>query len=249
MSSRRLVFVANAMLLLSIAVARSRAAAQSPNPNGARDGLVLSPVGALAPMARAPVTAGASRDEIEIRYGRWRYDPDDAIHDNIGLTWTHRLNFARSRLSLTGAYSLVECPTCSAWASGAVELESTLWEYGDAAEAPRPFRSAVSLRMNVGGAHYLGPEPSTAGSSAIVLPMTFGVALGRWSTLRASIEPGFGYGHVTGEDFASGGFLPMIGGAGSLTAGPRVAVNFGVQRVMLAGAPTVVGAGLSWKLR
>jgi hypothetical protein len=249
MTSRRLVCVANAVLLLTLAAAGSRAAAQTPNEIGAWDGLVLSPVGALPPMARAPVTAGATTDEIAIRYGRWRYDPDDAVHDDIGLTWTRRLGFARSRLSLTGAYSLVECPTCSAWASGAFEIESTLWEYGDAPESPRPFRSAVSVRMSAGGAHYLGPDPSTTGSSAIVLPITLGVALGRLSTLRASIEPGFGYGHVTGADFASGGFLPMIGGAASLMAGPRVALNFGVQRVMLTGAPTVVGAALSWKLR
>jgi hypothetical protein len=54
---------------------------------------------------------------------------------------------------------------------------------------------------------------------------------------------------VTGSDFAAGGFLPMIGAAVSWTVASRVGVNVGVQRIVIAGGPTQIGAALSWKLR
>ena len=195
----RLAFAA---LVISFGVGPRETAAQSVNQIGAWDGLVLSPVGALPPVADdlGDMTSGVN--ELLLRYGRWRYDSDDAVHDNLGVTWSHGLGIARAQLSLTGAYELVECPTCSGWVSGGLDVQSTLWDHGFARTDRRPIRMGLGVRVSLGGAKYLGPEGSTAGSAAV-----------------------------------------------SWTVASRVGVNVGVQRIVIAGGPTQVGAALSWKLR
>jgi hypothetical protein len=234
--------------LILLAVGPRETAAQNANQLGAWDGLMLSPVGALAPVARAPGEMASGADEVSLRFGRWRYDPDDAVHDNIGVTWSHGLGFARAQLALSAAYELVECPTCSAWASGDVVVQSALWERGFAGADRRPIRTGIGLRLSLGGARYLGAERATAGSAAVTAPIDIALPLWRTSLLCASIVPGFGFGHVTGADFGAGGFLPMIGAAVSWTVTSRVGVNVGAQRIIIAGGPTQLGAALSWKL-
>ena len=236
------------MLLLLFLGAR-RAVAQSQGQLSAWDGLVLSPVGALVPIARAPGDLAAGHDELSLRYGRWRYDSEDAVHDNIGLAWTRGLGFARAQVTVTAAYEMVECPTCSSWAAGGIDVQSTLWEHGVASAEQRQLRTGIALCLSLGGAKVSGAEASTAGSTAISLPIDVGFPLGRTSWLSATIVPGYGFGHVTGPDFAAGGLLPMIGGAISWNATSRMSVNIGAQQVILSGAPSQVGAALSWKLR
>lgn len=247
MSPRRVARVARAAALLLLVGGGNRARAQSTNAIGAWDALVVSPAGALAPVVRAFGDASVPRDAIALRYGRWRYDAEDAVHDNVGLTWTRQLPFAKARLSLTGVYSMVECPTCSAWASAGAEVESTAWSAGGSSAGA--WQSVLAVRLSAGGAHYLGADPTTAGSAALILPLAFGVTFSRRDALAVSVEPGVGYGHVTGADFAAGGVLPMIGGAAALSVGSRASMTLGLQRVLLAGAPTVVGAALTWHLR
>jgi hypothetical protein len=41
----------------------------------------------------------------------------------------------------------------------------------------------------------------------------------------------------------------MIGAAVSWTVASRFGVNVGVQRIVIDGGPTQIGAALSWKLR
>jgi len=220
------------------------AAAQSASQLGAWDGLMLSPVGALAPVARDPVAPRG--DELSLRYGRWRYDTDDAVHDNVGLTWSHDLGFARSRLSLTAVYGMVECPTCDAWELGGVDLESSLWGHTLGSAPGRPVALGVGVRASVGGARYRGPDPSTALSAAIAVPLDIAWRLRSSSSLCMSIVPGFGFGRVEGTDLAESGMLPMVGAALAWTVSPHVGVDVGVQRVIIDGGPTQLGAALSW---
>jgi hypothetical protein len=209
---------------------------------------VVTPLGALAPLARDLRTDANGSDEISLRYGRWRYDPDDAVHDNIGVSWSHSLGFAKLRLTLTGAYELVECPTCDGWTSGGIDLESAVWDRDIARGAGRPIHTAIGVRLSIGGAKYLGAEGSTAGSAALTIPLDVALPILRTSSLSATIVPGLGFGHITGADFAAGGLLPMIGAAISLAATSRLNLNVGAQQIILIGSPVQVGAAISWKL-
>lgn len=236
-------------IAISFAAQPRETSAQSVGEQAAWDGLSLSPIGGLSPLARVPGELRAGGSDISLRYGRWRYDPDDAMHDTFGLTWARRLPFASVRLEITGAYALVECPTCSGSVMGGIDFASTLLQHGTEDESRNPVRTSVGLRLSFGGARSLGTDRSTAGSTAITLPMDLALPLGRRSSFTISIQPGFGYGHIASTDFGAGGILPLFGAAISLHAGPRVGVHVGMERVFIDGGPTQVGAGLSWRLR
>ena len=239
---------AAAAVIAIVGIGSHSALAQSTNDLGAWDGLMLSPVGALAPVAHAPGDLPAGATELSLRFGRWTYDSDDAVHDNVGLTWLRGIAFAHAQLSITGMYEAVECPTCSGWASGDLTLESTLWKHHAASEGLRHPETEIGLRFSIGGAKYLGAEASTAGSASLTVPLNISVPLWGSSLMCASLFPAYGYGHVTGADFGAGGFLPMFGAALSVTVTSRLAVNLGAQRVFIAGGPTQLGAALAFKL-
>jgi hypothetical protein len=238
-----------ATLLISFAVAPRGTAAQSTGASAAWAALTLSPVGAMTPLARAPGELAAGGSDISMRYGRWRYDPDDAVHDTFGLTYARGLPFRKTRLEITGAYSLVECPTCAGSVIGGIDLESRIWEHGLPDAEHNPVRSGVSVRLSLGGAKSLGADHSVAGSTAITLPLDVAFPLGRKVLLGASVQPGFGYGHIGGTEFGAGGVLPLYGASVSLHAGSRVGLHVGMERVVIDGGPTLIGAAFSWRLR
>ena len=238
-----------AAALIALGGFGSRSAlAQTTNQLGAWDGLMVSPAGALAPVAHAPGDLPAGATELSLRYGRWTYDSDDAVHDNIGLTLLRGIGFAHAQLSITGMYESVECPTCSGWAAGDVTLESTLWKHHAASEGLRHPETEIGLRFSLGGAKYLGAEASTAWSSALTVPLNISIPLWGSSLMCASLFPGYGFGHVAGADFGAGGFLPIVGAAVSVTVTSRLALNVGAQRVFISGGPTQLGAALAFKL-
>ena len=236
-----------AVLVISLAAVPRDTTAQAAGQIAAWDGLTFSPVGALAPLARAPGELPADGIDFSIRYGRWRYDPDDAVHDAFALTWARGFAFLKTRLEITGGYGLVECPTCSGSVLGGIDLESQLWEHG--AVDGDAVRTGMSVRLSLGGASNLAAERSTAGSTAIAVPLDVALPLWRGTLVSIAVLPGFGYGHIANADFGNGGLLPMIGAAVSLRAGPRVGMHVGMQRVVISGGPTLIGAALSWRLR
>ncbi len=231
---------------VACALGARRAAAQSAGQIGAWDGLMLSPVGALTPVAHDPGEVSAGAREISLRYGRWHYDADDAVHDNFGVTWTYHFGFARSQLSLTAAYGLTECPTCSGWVMGGVELQSGLWSHSVATTWGRPATLGVEVRGAAGGARYRGTDAASAFSFAAAVPLELSLPVFSSSRVTASIVPGAGYGRIVGVDVVQGGVLPLIGASVGLTITSRFSVNLGVQRILLAGTPTQLGTALSW---
>jgi hypothetical protein len=222
--------------------------AQSANQLGAWDGLMLSPVGAFSPVAGDPREVVKGADVLTLRYGRWLYDSEDAVHDNIGVAWSHRLGFARTRLTLTGAYGLVECPSCSTLVIGGIDLQSTLLTRSVPTPNGRPATAGVGLRVSVGGGRELSTSASTASSTAIALPLDLALPLGKTSQLCASLVPGFGFGRTASADLSESGFLPMLGAAIAWAITPSLGVDFGVQRVFITGGPTQIGGALSLKL-
>jgi hypothetical protein len=229
--------------LLASGVIPCALVAQSSSDRAARDGLILSPVGALAPLAREPIDEDDDdQSDVWFRYGRWRYDVDDAIHTNIGITVFRRIPFASSELSLTGAYLSLSCSTCASWVLGGASLQSTLWQR-DFLEASS---ASLALRADVGGAHYLGDIHAAAASAASTLVMSVGLPFIRESHLSAAVSPGFGIGRMYFADRVHGGARPILGAALTWTLSSGVGVNLGMQRIVIAGGPTQVGLGVGW---
>jgi hypothetical protein len=208
---------------------------------------MLSPVGALAPMTGDPGATSPGIYSVALRYGRWRYDVDDVIHDNIGLTVTRSFGFARTQLSLTVAYGLVECPTCSGWQLGGIEVRSTLWNHASAPASGRPITAGLALRASLGGALYRGPDAPSVSSAAIAMPLEIALPVGKRSALRASILPGLGYGRIANSGFSESGVLPMVGGAVGWNISSAFTVDIGMQKIFIIGGPIQIGAAFSWK--
>ena len=239
-------FSASVLLVLSVVVV-SQAHAQSASQVGAWDGLMLTPVGALAPVASDPGGLRAGDTAWSLRYGRWRYDADDAVHDTGGVTWTRGFAFAHTLLSLTGAYGLIECPTCYTWIMGGIDLQSSLWSHAVADSAGRQSRvTAVLARLSAGGGRYRGPNPVNTLSFAATLPIELSVPLRSQSALRVSVLPGVGFGHVASLAYTEAGLLPMIGGALAWSVTRSFDVNVGVQRLLISGGVYQVGMALTW---
>jgi hypothetical protein len=228
--------------LLASGVVPCALAAQSAGARATWDALMLSPVGALAPLARDPVDGEARQSNIWLQYGRWKYDGDDAIHNNTGVTVFRQLPFASSELSLTGAYLSLSCALCPSWISGGASLQSTLWQQGALGERS----SSVGLRADVGGAHYRGSSQTSAGSAAAAVVIGGGVPFIGKSHLSAAVSPGIAVGRIALFDGIHSGARRTLGAALSWIHSSGLALNLGMQRIVIAGGPTQLGAGLGW---
>jgi hypothetical protein len=233
-------------LVVSGAFVRT-AYAQSASDLGAWDGLMLTPIGALPPVAREAADSGARRNELSIRYGRWRYDLDDAIHNNVGVTLSHTLDSANTEISLTGAYLSLSCSACSIWLSWGVGVRSTLW-HGAVPGAPEGTAiGSVALRADVGAGRYFGEGHAVASSAAAAIALGAGVPFVWNSRLSVTALPGYGYGRLAAVDGVDSGTRPTFGAAAAWTFASGFGVDLGMERIIISGGPTQVGLGFGWR--
>jgi hypothetical protein len=231
-------------VLLASATAADTASAQSAGDLGAWNGLVLSPIGALAPIARVGEDRNARQSDLWLRYGRWKYDVDDAIHNSVGVTVFRRPGSGSTELGITGAFLSLSCPTCASWLSGGVSLQSTFRRV----ETVDGWRT-LGVRVHIGGARYLGEGHTTAASAAVEGVFNGGIPFVRHSQLSVELTEGFGIARTAYVDGIDGGMRPTLGTALAWTFSSGFAVNFGMERIVLADAPPQIGMGLSWRMR
>ena len=230
--------------LLALGVVACVLVAQSDADRAAWNAMMLSPVGALAPLARDPSDDDTRQANVWIRYGRWRYNVDDAIHNTVGATVFRPIPFPLpgSELALTGAFVSLSCSLCPSWISGGASLSSTLWQQGEIDEQS----SSLGVRADIGGAHYRGSSQTDAGSFATAVVAGLGVPLILNWHLSATMSPGIGVGRIALADGIHSGTRRTLGAALALIHQSGLALNFGLQKIMIAGGPTEVGAGLGW---
>ena len=230
-----------------VALAQTRAAAaQSTRDLAAFSALVVSPVGALPPVLSEPAD-GSGRGVLAIQFGRWRYDIDDAIHNNFGVTVGKRLGSSSTSVSVTMAYLSLSCE-CSGWASGGVAVRSAIWSWLPASVERRP-ELHVSLDADVGGGHFAGEGHANAYSGAIGVDLGGSVRVAGGSRLSLVVIPGLGIGHLNSADVTATGYRPLIGAAASWQFRHGVALDAGMRRIVLRGGPTQFGGGVSWHIR
>src|SRR5437879_1634900 len=134
---------------LALAGTSGRAVAQSPDDLAAFNALIVSPIGALPPSANDDGRPLPDRASLFVSYGRWRYDVNDAIHQNVGLSVHRRIGVSTTSVSVTGAYLSSSCD-CSGWSSGGVSLTSVAWSTtGVRSPAARGVPVGVELRDGV----------------------------------------------------------------------------------------------------
>jgi hypothetical protein len=232
-------------LLLATATISHTVAAQSAGALGAWDGLMLSPIGALAPIAHDGGEGNARQSDLWLRHGRWRYNVDDAIHNDFGVTLFRRPRSASTELSFTAAYLSLSCPYCASWLSGGVGLQSTFRRVGAAEGAWR----SLAFRADIGGARYLGEGHTTAASAAAAFVVSGGVPFVRRSHLSIALSEGCGIARTAYVEGIDGGMRPTLGAALAWTFHSGFSANVGMERIVLAEAPPQFGMALSWRTR
>ena len=247
--TRRFFRPAGLAALAVFCAAPSAVAAQTTNQLAAWYGLMLSPIGAVAPMTHDPALAGVPGSTLSARYGRWRYDADDAVHDNMGLTWTRRFAFLQTELAVTGGYQLDECGACSGWQVAGVSLRSTVVRLVSSAEPMQRWRFGIGAVVDAGGAKYHGTGGATTFSLAGALPLELSFPLPWTSSLRVAAIPGIGYGRISADSRANSGILGTFGGAIGWAITSRAVLDIGLQRVIMPRSVPQVGAAFSWQYR
>jgi len=231
-----------------LAAVPTRSAAQSPSASerGAWDALMLSPFGALPPLARLDPPSGARLTEISVRYGHWQYGADDASHDNFGVTASRRLATGNTTASMTVGYLAIAC-RCQGWMLAGAEVQTTPFQFSGLAIRNRATNASVGVRLNAGMGRERG-VPATTGSVALSAPMTVEVTAVPAMRIAASVVPGAGYGRISDPTAVEAGVRPTFGAALAFEFRSGFNVDLGMQRVIISGGPMQVGVGLSWAL-
>lgn len=222
--------------------------AQSAGDLAAWNALVLSPVGAFAPRLSQDQLVDPAHTDMSFRYGRWQYDLDDAIHNDMGLTIGRQLGATHTGVSATLAYLSVSCGSCAAWVSGGVEVQRALFATSRAPDSAAGLHAGVGLRASAGAARYMGTGGAIASSIAGAATLDLAVPA-IWSTqVMISLVPGIGFGRFSSPDETASGVRPMLGGALGWVLGRGVIIGLGVQRIIIDGGPTQAGGSLSWRI-
>lgn len=231
-------------MAMSVSVS-TRANAQSFSDLAAFGGLIVSPSGAFTPIGSENGQTVAEHTALSFRYTGWRYDIDDAVHNNMAVTYAHRIGGSRFSLSLTGAYLQLAC-SCAVWASGGVGLKTMLWS-SNSTRTTASRAAHVALDLTTGGARYSGPGHAIAKASSGVLDIGIGVATFKHTRLSIALHPGIGYGQLESVDATGHGTRALLGASMSWRMPMGLSLDVGVQRIVLAGGPTQFGGGLSWR--
>jgi hypothetical protein len=225
------------------------AIAQSVGDLAAWDALVVTPVGALSPRQRSALYTDSARTELSFRYGRWRYDIDDAIHNNMGITYGRQLGFAHTGIAVTAAYLSLSCGGCQAWMSGGIEAQTQLYRLALGGDSLPDLAASLGLRTTAGAARFMGEGHAVATSASAAA--TFGLAFPwAWSSrILISVLPGYGVGRFSSVDETAYGTRPMLGGSMLMALPSGFVMDFGFQRIVIDGGPSQIGAALSWMRR
>ena len=225
--------------LASLAAARP-AAAQDFGDIAAFVGLVTTPVGSLPPLPLTPPIAdGAVPPRFDLRYGRWKFDGDDAAQHTVGAGL--RFGAGGGQGSLTASY--MTCDGCDGAVGLGLELTAALVQpTGGQSSA-----FSVGVRPSLGVARSFGDAEGTSYSASLGLPIGLHVRSAGGAEFVPFVIPGFGYGGVSGDGESESGTRFMLGGGvGVANLSGGLGVHVGFQKIFLEDAPTQFGVGLSF---
>ncbi len=226
----------------------SVAGSQTPSQFAAWDALMLSPIGALTPTVSAAVDTPPT-NMFALRFGRWRYNSDDAAHEAYAVTWSRALG-SRSRASITAGYLYLSCTNCGGWEVAGLDFETLLWHPAIHPFEGRPAKASLGARFSVGAGLLRQDPAAVARSTALEAPIDFCVRYSTSHELRASLTPGLGYGSMWAQGAGSdGGVLPMLGFTVASDLTSSAGMELGAHRVFIAKGPLELGVSLTWGIR
>ncbi|HEU4995093.1 MAG TPA: hypothetical protein VFT29_09735 [Gemmatimonadaceae bacterium] len=233
----------SALLVVGLVAVAARDAAAQPSLKdvAAYAALSSTPVGALVPLAYAPMAKGGNA--LVGRFSHYSPSGGGDGTNNLGATWLRQANTSVG-LSGTAGYIAPSCDACDGMFIAGVDGNFGLWNTVPAKGSTTS--TAVDLTGSFG---YGKPQGGSAMSLAVGLPLSFYIDQANKSKIALSVVPGFGWGQL--KDDASGasesGTRPMIGAAGSWTMSSGWGISAGYQKVVIENGGNVFGLGISYR--
>lgn len=259
--SRHVLAVTAALLFGASSVASAQRPADAPTYFAA----VLTPVGALPPLAMPAMIATPSLGVgIDVLYGFGKLVQDDRVPmHTVGVSPEVTLLFGRLSVRATGAYQIPDCGLamhCDGFFMGGASaaLRLARWDVGDELS---PGFATLALHGDAGAGFPRGGRAEqgsagltvtfvgTRGSTRIIM---FGTPQALWGRLKVNNPTRFndqlGGGLLLDGPFTKSDVRFMVGGGlAVVSTRTGLGLHFGIQHVAVHGAKPRVGLGVSWR--
>jgi hypothetical protein len=259
--SRHLLPVAAALLLGAPAVASAQRPSDAPTYFAA----VLTPVGALAPVAMPAMISEPSLGVgLDVLYGYGKLAQDDRVPiHTVGASPELTLLFGRLSLQGTAAYQFPDCGLaihCDGFFMGGANaaLRLAKWDVGDELT---PGFATLALHGDAGAGFPRGGRAQSAaaglsvtfvGTRGSTRVMAFATPQAVWGRLKVDdptrFNDQFGGGLLLDGPFTKSDVRFMIGGGlAVVSTRTGLGLHFGVQHIAVHGAKPRVGLGVTWR--
>jgi hypothetical protein len=201
-------------------------------------GLVLTPVGAFAPVVTGRPVSGKSFG-FQVRGSHWQFAEDDDNTRNIGIGGVLVRGRTRTVLEL-GTISKQGCSECGGFMAGLdfqVDLAHT-------SKGNATYLITANPALGYGAPKEGGGNVVTMGLS---LPMSASFNAGSSLRFVPFVSPGFGGSRISAEGESQNGSRAMVGGG--LSVGGQKApwlVTLSARKIILEETPTIYGVGLTF---
>jgi hypothetical protein len=232
---------------LSLLIAAIATAGGQSGVDAIRASMLLTPAGALPPLItttmQGDVPHGAA---VAFRYGYVAAPDEFSESNNVGLTGIVPIGSAAT-LSFTGGWFYPTCNRCDRglMASFGGDRMINKLRVGSG-------RDASQLRFSLNGQIGYGQPRGATINSGSTISVTLGmpISLISGSPSREEIRfvpvfiPGFAFGGFSGDNSRTGAALTLGGGLAIYSRAHALALNLGLQTVMVSDAAIQFGVGL-----
>lgn len=217
--------------------ARDAAAQPSIEDAAAYAALILTPVGANAPIMVWPGARGVkSVSSFSARVSHFSQEGSDGTN-NLAATYSLPAG-ANAALGFTAGYIMPSCDGCDGVFNAGADVSSTLWSSA----------SGTSLNMQ-GSFGYATEDGITAMSVALGVPLAYTVTQASKSKVSFFVTPGFGWGRLSADGSESlSGTRPLVGAGAAWEAAAGWGIHAAFQKVIIENGGNNFGVGFSYRM-
>jgi hypothetical protein len=212
-----------------------------------RASMLLTPAGALPPLATSTILSEVPHGgSLAFRYGYVAAPDEFSSGNNVGMTGIVPIG-SGATVSVTAGFFYPHCVRCDRGFMMSIGGDRRLGDYIIGSG-----RDAAQLRFTINGELGYGRPRGATFTSASTISTMVGLPISWISGSRPSHEfrvvpfvtPGFAFGGFTGDNSRTGAAFMLGGGIAIYMRSHPLALNLGIQNVVVSDAATQFGVGL-----